>query len=98
AIAAADLNTFNFTFLAVGILLHWRPGSFLKAVAKAVPATAGVIIQFPFYAGIFGLIAKTAINPFLANLFVRLTSHGTYPILVGVSCGILGRLVPSGCG
>jgi short-chain fatty acids transporter len=98
AIAAADLNTFNFTFLAAGILLHWRPGSFLKAVAKSVPATAGVIIQFPFYAGIFGLIAKTAINPFLANLFVKLTTQGTYPILVGIYSALLGLFVPSGGG
>ena len=64
AMAATDLNTFNFIFLTAGILLHWRPGAFLKAVGKSVPATAGVIIQFPFYGGIFGLIAKTAINPF----------------------------------
>jgi short-chain fatty acids transporter len=98
AMAAADLNTFNFIFLTAGILLHWRPGSFLKAVGKSVPATAGVIIQFPFYAGIFGLIAHTAINHFLANLFVKLTSHGTYPILVAIYSGILGLFVPSGGG
>ncbi len=96
--AATDLNTFNFIFLTAGLLLHWRPGAFLKAVGKSVPATAGVIIQFPFYAGIFGLIAHTAINPFLAGLFVRLTSHGTYPILVGIYSGILGLFVPSGGG
>ena len=96
--AATDLNTFNFIFLTAGLLLHWRPGAFLKAVGKSVPATAGVIIQFPFYAGIFGLIAHTAINPFLADLFVRLTSHGTYPILVGIYSGILGLFVPSGGG
>jgi len=98
ALAATDLNTFNFIFLTAGILLHGRPGAFLKAVSKSVPATAGVLIQFPFYAGIFGLIAKTAINPFLADLFVRLTSHGTYPILVGIYSAVLGLFVPSGGG
>jgi short-chain fatty acids transporter len=98
AMAAADLNTFNFIFLTAGILLHWRPGSFLKAVAKSVPATAGVLIQFPFYAGIFGLIAKTEINHFLADLFVKLTTHGTYPILVAVYSAVLGLFVPSGGG
>ncbi|MGB7911025.1 MAG: TIGR00366 family protein [Desulfobaccales bacterium] len=98
AMAATDLNTFNFIFLTAGILLHWRPGAFLKAVTKSVPATAGVIIQFPFYGGIFGLIAKTAINPFLAGLFVKLTSHGTYPILVGIYSAVLGVFVPSGGG
>ena len=96
--AATDLNTFNFIFLTAGLLLHWRPGAFLKAVGKSVPATAGVLIQFPFYAGIFGIIAHTSINPFLANLFVKLTTHGTYPILVGIYSGILGLFVPSGGG
>jgi len=96
--AATDLNTFNFAFLAAGILLHWRPGAFLKAVGKSIPATAGVIIQFPFYAGIFGLISKTAINPFLADLFVKLTSHGTYPLLIAVYSAILGLFIPSGGG
>jgi short-chain fatty acids transporter len=96
--AATDLNTFNFIFLTAGLLLHWRPGGFLKAVAKSVPATAGVLIQFPFYAGIFGIISKTAINPFLADLFVRSTSHGTYPILVGIYSAVLGLFIPSGGG
>ncbi len=96
--AATDLNAFNFVFLTAGLLLHWRPGSFLKAVAKSVPATAGVLIQFPFYAGIFGMIAKTHINQWLADLFVSLTTHGTYPILVAVYSAILGLFVPSGGG
>ena len=70
AAAAIDLNTFNFAFLALGLLLHGRPRSFLTAVARSVPATSGVLIQFPFYAGIFGLISNTAIAPFMAGLFV----------------------------
>jgi short-chain fatty acids transporter len=98
AMAASDLNTFNFIFLTAGILLHWRPRAFLKAVGRSVPATAGVLIQFPFYAGIFGLISKTAINPFLAKLFVKLTTQGTYPLLVGIYSGILGLFIPSGGG
>jgi short-chain fatty acids transporter len=98
AIAATDLNTFNFIFLTAGILLHWRPGAFLKAVGKSVPATAGVLIQFPFYAGIFGIITKTAISSFLAALFVKLTSGGTYPILVTLYSAVLGLFIPSGGG
>lgn len=51
-LAAFNLDNFNFTFLAAGLLLHWRPKSFLRAVSRSVPATAGVLIQFPFYGGI----------------------------------------------
>src|SRR5208283_4094453 len=54
ALAALDLNTYNLMFLTVGILLHWRPKRFMKAVSECVPATGGVLIQFPFYAVIFG--------------------------------------------
>src|SRR5271165_1936273 len=49
ALAALDLNTYNLIFLTVGILLHWRPKRFMKAVSECVPATGGVLIQFPFY-------------------------------------------------
>ncbi len=97
-LAALDLNTFNFAFLAIGLILHWRPRSFLTAVARSVPATAGVLIQFPFYAGIFGLISKTAIATVMADLFVRVTTKGTFPIAVALYSAILGLFVPSGGG
>jgi len=97
-VAAFDLNNFNMAFLAAGMLLHARPSSFLRAVARSVPATAGVLIQFPFYAGIFGLISKTAIAPALAGLFVRVTTRGTFPVVVAIYSAVLGLLVPSGGG
>ena len=97
-VAAFDLNNFNLAFLAAGLLLHGRPHAFLRAVGRSVPATAGVLIQFPFYAGVFGLIAKTAIAPALAGLFVRLTTRGTFPIVVAAYSALLGLFVPSGGG
>jgi short-chain fatty acids transporter len=97
-VAATDLNNFNFAFLAVGLLLHRRPRSFLRAVEKAVPATTGVLIQFPFYGGVFGLISNTAIAPFLAGLFTHMTTPGTFPLAVAVYSALMGMLVPSGGG
>jgi short-chain fatty acids transporter len=97
-IAAVDLETFNMAFLAAGLLLHWRPRSFLRAVSRSVPATAGVLIQFPFYAGIFGLISKTALAPGLEQLFLKITTKGTFPIVVAAYSAILGLFVPSGGG
>src|SRR5438132_4875392 len=86
---ALDLNTYNFIFLLAGLLLHWRPRRFLEAVSRAVPATTGVLIQFPFYAGIFGMIIGTPVDPspistWLADLFVRVSPQGTYPLLVSL--------------
>jgi len=96
ALAALDLNTYNLMFITAGLLLHWRPRRFVRAVAEAVPATSGVLIQFPFYAVIFGMIVGTGISPWLADLFARVTTHGTYPLLVALYSAILGTFVPSG--
>ena len=98
---ALDLNTYNFIFLLAGLLLHWRPRRFLEAVTRSVPATAGVLIQFPFYAGIFGMITGTASDPspisqWLAGLFVRVSDTNSYPILVSLYSAVLGVFVPSG--
>ena len=72
ALAALDLNTFNLIFLTAGLLLQWRPKRFLRAVMEVVPGTAGVIIQFPLYAVIFGMIVGTGLSDKAARL---LTSH-----------------------
>ena len=94
--AALDLNSYNFLFLMAGLLLHWRPRSFTQAVNRAVPATAGVLIQFPFYGGIFGIVTMSPIAAGMAHFFVRVSSHGTFPLLVSVYSAILGLFVPSG--
>jgi short-chain fatty acids transporter len=96
ALAALDLNTYNLMFIAVGLLLHWRPKRFMRAVAECVPATGGVLIQFPFYAVIFGMIVGTGISDALARLFAAISSHNTYPLLVAMYSAILGVFIPSG--
>jgi len=95
-LAALDLNSYNFLFLMSGLLLHWRPRSFTRAVSNAVPTTSGVLIQFPFYGGIFGIVTMSSIARGMAHFFVRISSHGTFPLLVAVYSAILGMFVPSG--
>ncbi|HET7707014.1 MAG TPA: TIGR00366 family protein [Thermoanaerobaculia bacterium] len=96
--SAIDLNSFNFAFLALGLLLHWRPRNFLRAVGGAVPATAGVLVQFPFYAGIFGLISKTEIQSTLSELFIRIASPDTFNPILTIYSFVLGVFIPSGGG
>jgi short-chain fatty acids transporter len=95
-LAALDLNSYNFLFLMAGLLLHWRPRSFTRAVNNAVPATSGVLIQFPFYGGIFGIVTMSPIARDMAHFFVRISSHGTFPLLVAIYSATLGMFVPSG--
>lgn len=96
ALAALDLNTYNLIFISAGLLLHLYPKRFVKAVSNAVPATGGVLIQFPFYAVIFGMIVGTGISDWLATLFTRISTHNTYPLLVAAYSAILGVFIPSG--
>jgi len=95
-LAALDLNNYNLTFITVGMLLHWRPKRFLRAVAESVPATGGVLIQFPFYAMIFGMIVGTGITKRLADLFVAISTPKTYALVVALYSAILGVFIPSG--
>ncbi len=95
ALAALDLGTYNMIFITTGLLLHWRPRSFMKSVSTAVSSTAGVLIQYPFYAVVFGMIVGTSISDRLAALFVSVSTHGTYPLLVAVYSTVLGIFIPS---
>ena len=93
---AITLNTVNFVFLLLGFLLHRTPARLMYAFHRATPAVWGVILQFPFYAGIAGVITGTHLNDRLANLFVSVSTQATFPALVAVYSAVLGVFVPSG--
>ncbi|HZP47817.1 MAG TPA: TIGR00366 family protein [Vicinamibacterales bacterium] len=93
---ALTLNVLNFAFLLLGFLLHRTPARLMAAFKDATPAVWGVILQFPFYAGIAGIITATHLNDQLAGAFVKISSRGTFPPLVAVYSAILGVFVPSG--
>jgi short-chain fatty acids transporter len=103
-LAISNLNTYNLMFLMLGALLHWRPRNFLNAVAKAVPATTGVLIQFPLYGGIATMMTAAkgfggaSVADQVAHAFVSLTSTSTFPIAMGIYSAVLGFFVPSGGG
>ncbi len=93
---ALNLNIVNLTFLLAAFLLHRTPAQFMFAVQRATPAVWGVILQFPFYAGIAGVITATHLNQRLADAFVRVSTPATFPPLVALYSAILGVFVPSG--
>ena len=96
ALAALDLNIYNLLFITAGLLLQWRPKRFMRAVMESIPASAGVIVQFPFYAMIFGMIAGTGLTAKAARLFAAISTHDTYALLVAAYSAILGIFIPSG--
>jgi short-chain fatty acids transporter len=94
--ATWTINAYNATFLVTALLLHGRAGSFLVACRQGVDAAWGIILQFPFYAGIFGLMTATALGHWLGDLFVRVASTGSFPLLVYVYSAVMNLFVPSG--
>jgi len=68
----------------------------MHAVRIATPAVWGVLLQFPFYAGIAGIITGTHLNDRLADALVKVSTHTTYPAVVALYSAVLGVFVPSG--
>ncbi|HJZ74773.1 MAG TPA: TIGR00366 family protein [Vicinamibacterales bacterium] len=95
-LGALTLNVLNLAFLMVGFLLHGTPARLMRAVQAATPAVWGVILQFPFYAGIAGVITGTHLSRQVADLFVRVSTPATFPPLVAIYSAVLGVFVPSG--
>jgi short-chain fatty acids transporter len=93
---ALTLNILNFAFLIVGVVLHRTPARLMHAVQNAVPAVWGVILQFPFYAGIAAVITTTHLNEKLANAFVSVSTPYSFPAVVAIYSAVLGVFVPSG--
>jgi short-chain fatty acids transporter len=96
ALNALDVNTVNLGLLTSGALLHWTPASLVRAVREATPAASGVLLQFPFYAGIFGIMTGTHLSETIAALFVHASSAATLPGLILSYSAALGVFVPSG--
>lgn len=96
AVTAFDFNTINLFLLMLGGLLHWTPASLMRAVRDATPAASGVILQYPFYAGIFGIMTGTGLSAAIANVFVHVSSAALYPAMIFTYSAVLGVFVPSG--
>ena len=89
------INAYNAVFLATALLLHGRPLSFLRACRQGVDAAWGIILQFPFYAGIFGLMQNTGLGQWIGSLFAEFATQRTYPFVVYVYSAIMNLFVPS---
>src|SRR5918995_2739890 len=93
---AITLNIINLTFLLVGMTLHRTPARLMRAVQDATPAVWGVLLQFPFYAGIAGIITGTHLSQQLAAAFVQISTATSFPAIVAIYSAVLGVFVPSG--
>jgi short-chain fatty acids transporter len=93
-----QLNHYVFMFLIVGLLLHWRPKSFVNAIAASVTPVGGVLIQYPMYAGIVRMLTESGLAEDLSHFFVSISNQHTYPVMVGIYSAFLGLFIPSAGG
>jgi short-chain fatty acids transporter len=93
-----DLNIVNFTFLFLGILFQRTPINYIRAAGEGSRACAGIIVQFPFYAGIMGMMKYSGLVAIIAGWFVAISGEATYPIFTFLSAGLVNLFVPSGGG
>lgn len=98
-----SLNIVNTIFLFLGILLHGNLRKYVDAIGSAAASSAGILLQFPFYAGIMGLMVAqspdgVSLAGIIAEFFVNISNEITFPILTFISAGIINFFVPSGGG
>ena len=102
-VASLDLNTVNFIFLTLGLICHGSLRSYIDAIEESVKGAAGIILQFPFYAGIMGMMVAAnaegvSLAGVISNFFVNISNELTFPLLTFLSAGIVNFFVPSGGG
>lgn len=93
-----DLNYINFLFFGLAILLHGSFSKFLSAIQEAVGGAAGIIVQFPIYAGIMGIMQYSGLAAQISDGFVAISNVTTLPLFTFLSAGLVNIFVPSGGG
>lgn len=93
-----NLNTVNFLFLFLGLMLFARPSKFLEAVSDGVKIVSGIIIQYPFYAGIMGILVGSGLVVSFADWFGSFSTDQSLPFFSFISAGLTNLLAPSGGG
>lgn len=98
-----SLNVVNLIFLTLGIIFHGTPISYVNAITDAAKSAGGIILQFPFYAGIMGIMTATgptgqSLAGAISDFFVNISNQTTFPLFTFLSAGIVNFFVPSGGG
>jgi short-chain fatty acids transporter len=93
-----NLNIVIFIFLTLGIILHKTPRRYLTAFNEAVKGAGGIILQFPLYAGIMGMMVSSGLATIISQWFVSISTEVTFPFFAFLSAGLVNFFVPSGGG
>jgi short-chain fatty acids transporter len=93
-----DLNSVIMVLLLAGLLLHWTPAAYVAAVQRAARITGSLILQYPLYGGLMGIMTGTGLAGVLAKAFLRFSTAHTLPFYTYLTSLIITLFVPSGGG
>jgi len=95
---AISLNFINFMLFTLGLLFHGSIHKFSQATQKAIGGSTGIMLQFPLYAGIMGIMKYSGLINVFSDFFVQNSTAFTFPFFTFISAGIVNVFVPSGGG
>jgi short-chain fatty acids transporter len=93
-----DINGFIFIVLMLGLLFHWRPIRYVRAFETSARTVGPILLQFPLYGGIMGIMTGTGLAALIAARFVDFSTAHTLPFWSFISSNIISLFVPSGGG
>ncbi|MDN3489437.1 MULTISPECIES: TIGR00366 family protein [unclassified Pseudoalteromonas] len=93
-----NLNSVIALFLFLAITLHQTPHNLLNSLQQAIPSGAGIVIQFPFYAGIMAVMVDTGLAQQISQGFIAIADADSLPFYSFISAGLVNMFVPSGGG
>lgn len=91
-------NNINLLLLCLAVLLHSNFNNFLSAIDDAIVGASGILIQFPLYFGIMGIMKGSGLVSDISDFFIAVSNNFTFPIYTFLSAGIVNIFVPSGGG
>ena len=95
---ALDINGMIFIALTLGLIFHARPIRYVRAFNAAAKTVGPILLQFPLYGGIMGIMTGTGLAAVIAKSFLSFSTHQTLPFWTFVSSNIITLFVPSGGG
>lgn len=93
-----NLNIVNWSFLVLGLLLADSPIHYVRLISEAGRTAGQIILQYPFYAGLMGLMVGTGLAAVMSNWFIAIATANTLPFWAFFSGGFLNMFIPSGGG
>jgi short-chain fatty acids transporter len=93
-----DINLVIFLFLIAGLALHGSPLNYADAVKNAAKQTGAMMLQYPIYGGIMGIMTATGLAQIISSSIAASASAPTLPVLSFVSSIFISFIIPSGGG